>query len=59
MSRPSITNVSQNTQSITNKAAANSNVTHPSGHTITIYADGAIWDETADKAILPQDLKRN
>ena len=59
MSRPSISGVSQNTQPITNKAAANSNVTHPSGHTITIYADGGIWDETSNVAILPQDLKRN
>lgn len=59
MSRPALNNVTQNTQPVTNKAAANSNVTHPAGHTITIYTDGAIWDETSNVAILPQDLKRN
>lgn len=59
MSRPSENNKTQTTVATTNTAAAISNVTHPSGHSITISADYGIWDNVTDKPLLPQDLKRN
>jgi hypothetical protein len=52
MPRPAKTNESPNKQGDTpGKAAIN-------GHTISIYGDYAIWDETAAKFITPEDLKR-
>lgn len=33
-------------------------VRHPTGHTIVVYADNAIWDETAGKFISPEDVVR-
>lgn len=59
MSRPSENNNSHTSIPVTNKAAAVANVTHPQGHTITLHADYGFWDETTNKAILPQDLTRN
>ena len=58
MSRPAITNVTQSTNTSTNKSSATSAFTHPLGHTFTVYADYTVWDETNNKAILFQDLTR-
>lgn len=58
MARPSENNNSHSSIPVINKAAAISNVTHPAGHTITLHADMGFWDETSNKAILPQDLAR-
>jgi hypothetical protein len=58
MSRPSESNTTKTTMPATNVSSAFSSLTHPSGHTITISADYGIWDETSNKALLPQDLKR-
>lgn len=42
-----------------NKTSALSAYTHPAGHTLTFFADATIWDESSNKAVLPQDLNRN
>jgi hypothetical protein len=52
MPRPSKkTEVPSIAGNVPDKAAVN-------GHTITIYADYAIWDETSGKYLTPEDLKR-
>ena len=59
MSRSVPSNVTLSTSTTTNKSSAVSSFTHPSGHSLTFYSDYTIWDNTADKAVLPQDLNRN
>lgn len=58
MSRSIPSNVTL-TSVTSNKSSAASAFTHPAGHSLTFYADNTIWDETANKAVLPQDLTRN
>lgn len=59
MSRSVPSNITLSSTTTANKSSAASAFTHPSGHSLTFYADATIWDETSNKAILPQDLNRN